>query len=130
MAFVDVPADPYVQKTFCKLTKVGDKLTGIYVSKAPGNFEGSMDYIFQDSAGVNQCISAKGALRKQLEKAEAAGFEPGHVAAILLLEKKDIGKQNPMAVYKLGVDKDKKRALKVPKPAPPPEDDFLDSPIP
>jgi len=124
MAFVDVPADPYVQKNFCKLKNPGDKLTGIYISKEPGNFDGSMDYLFQDSAGVNQCLTVKGMLRKQLEKAEADGFEPGHVAAILLLEKKDVGKQNPMAVFKLSVDKDKKRPLK--QPAPPPEDDFLD----
>lgn len=112
MAWQEIPEEPYVPNApFLKMAevfaKVGDKLIGIYEGDAvsTGQF-GGQNYTLNTAAG-RICLTVKGGLEKQLAKAELG---KGALVAIQLREKKDIGKENRMNIFKVMVDREYKGA--------------------
>lgn len=108
MAFVEVEEDEYVPKgQFLKMRevfgKIGDKFTGIFVgaSESKGQYGGT-DYNFKTDKGV-ACLTIKGALHAQLQKAQLKG---GECVGIQYKADKDIGKESPMKQFKLMVDRE------------------------
>ncbi len=136
MAYREIPHDEQAASgpaNYFKFNAIGDKLGGVFVSCRQGNY--GMDYTFRNKTGEH-VVTVKGALQKQLEKAD---LEPGFKVIIEyvrnqpMLDKNGQVKTdehgvpfNPMKVYKVLVDDSPASAAPkpAPKPAPAADDDF------
>lgn len=111
MAFVEIPEEPLKRFLDQKQTfaKVGDTFDGVYLSDSENERGYGIDYIFKIDGVDAACLTQKGVLKGQLEKAKRDGkLKPGARVRIQLAKFTDVGKESPMKNFKVAVDPDYK----------------------
>lgn len=107
MAFRDVEPDPnYGQSAYLKIREVfatvGDIFTGLYQSDEPASDPTfGQNYTFKLKTGELGIMSIQGQLHQQLQKAK---LQAGEKVSIKFIDEKDIGKANPMRLFKVRVE--------------------------
>lgn len=92
---------------FFKFNAIGDRLLGVFLNEQPGSGqygEGKTWYVFKTKEG-NVTLDAPANCAQALRKAKNEGLlQPGRKVMITYTADKDIGKSNPMKLFKVLVD--------------------------
>lgn len=123
MAYEEVEAPEYEGGKFFKFKKIGDKFEGYYVSDTEGTY--GTDYTFRLKDGAEVVITAGHKdLKARLLEAKSKGLKPGHMVLMMVANTKDTGKDNPMFIYRVAVDKSPKKPM--PEPVEDKDDPFAE----
>jgi hypothetical protein len=132
MAMREVVIPETAPAQFKKFNAIGDKLAGFYVSKqeAPGKFGPETHWTFRSKDGEDFIPANSYDLNQRLNKALESGLKPGNPVIMEFASTRDIGKENPMKIFKVTFDPDivrmpsPKAAPKAAPPPPPPAEDI------
>jgi hypothetical protein len=115
MAFKEVPDDEAPRGQFFKFDAIGDKFGGYFVNavERDGKFGRKVAYTFRDKHGVDWTMPNKWDLDTKLAKQE---LKQGNAVIIEYTSNLNTGKENPMAKFKVQIDRE---VTKLPPPAAP-----------
>lgn len=112
--------------TFVKFEAIGDQLAGVFVSTRPATGQyakpGQLEYVFRRKDATTGEIAevALNPPTDAAQKLKKAALKPGNKVIVKYVSDQDVGKESPMKIFKVLVDR-AAAAAPAPKPAPKPE---------
>lgn len=113
--------------TFVKFEAIGDQLGGVFVATRPATGQyakaGQLEYVFKRKDATTGEISEV-ILNPPFDaavKLKKAALKPGNKVIVKYVSDQDVGKESPMKIFKVMVDRAAAAPAPAPKPAPKPE---------